>query len=78
MPMTDYLKTIIYVLKCLEEAITDEYVGSTTNYRARKHAHKSSCNNENSKDHNMKIYQFIRANGGWKNIYYDTIRRTPL
>jgi hypothetical protein len=63
MPITDYSKTIIYVIKCIDDTITEEYVGSTTNFRSRKSGHKSRC----SKDYNFKIYEFIRANGGWDN-----------
>jgi hypothetical protein len=63
MPITDYSKTVIYVIKCIDDTITEEYVGSTTNFRSRKSCHKSRC----SKDYNFKIYEFIRANGGWDN-----------
>jgi hypothetical protein len=67
MPATDYNKTVIYVIKCRDDNITEEYVGSTTNFRSRKNCHKSRCNNEKSKDYNFKIYEFIRANGNWDN-----------
>tara|TARA_R110000824_G_scaffold106295_2_gene251111 strand:- start:115 stop:519 length:405 start_codon:yes stop_codon:yes gene_type:complete len=43
-------------------------VGSTCNWRGRKSQHKSCCNNPNSKEYNYKIYQIIRANGGWDNF----------
>ena len=43
------------------------YVGSTMSYVNRKYSHKSDCNNENGKKYNLKIYQTIRANGGWEN-----------
>jgi hypothetical protein len=61
--MPDYSKTIIYVIKCKDENVEDEYVGSTTNFSRRKREHKNDCNNKNSKN-----YQFIRANGGWDNF----------
>jgi len=67
MPITDYSKTVIYVIKCKDDNITEEYIGSTTNFRSRKNHHKSCCNNENDKHHNYNIYQFIRANGGFEN-----------
>jgi len=67
MPATDYSKTVIYVIKCRDDNITEEYVGSTTNFRSRKWEHKSCCNNEKSKQYNDKKYQVIRANGGWEN-----------
>jgi vacuolar-type H+-ATPase subunit I/STV1 len=63
----DYSKTIIYVIKCKDDNITEEYVGSTTDFTKRKNTHKSDCNNVNDKDYNRKIYQFIRDNGSWGN-----------
>jgi len=62
---TDYSKTVIYVIKCKNDNITEEYIGSTTDFIKRKYNHKTACNNENNKDHNYKIYKFIRDNGGW-------------
>jgi hypothetical protein len=59
---TDYSKTIIYKIKCNDESVLDFYVGSTTNFSKRKNCHKGRC--ENSK---VKLYEMIRANGGWKN-----------
>ena len=64
---TDYSKTIIYKIVCNDLNITDTYVGHTTNFVRRKCQHKSSCTNEKSKCYNLKVYQTIRANGGWDN-----------
>ena len=63
----NYANAVIYKIVCNDLTITDCYVGSTTNFIKRKHHHKCSCNNENEKHHNLKIYQVIRANGGWDN-----------
>jgi hypothetical protein len=41
------------------------YIGSTTNFRGRKNDHKTCCINANTKHYNLKVYQFIRDNGGW-------------
>ena len=41
------------------------YVGSTANWDRRLNCHKSSCHNENTRQYNVKLYQTIRANGGW-------------
>jgi hypothetical protein len=43
------------------------YVGSTKAFANRKYQHKDNCDNENRKGYNLKIYQTIRANGGWDN-----------
>jgi hypothetical protein len=41
------------------------YIGSTRDFKQRKQKHKSDCNNVNSHNHNTKVYQMIRENGGW-------------
>ena len=63
----DYSNTIIYKITCNDPTVTDVYVGHTTNFVQRKHAHKNSCCNEKSSNHNCKLYQVIRNKGGWNN-----------
>jgi len=63
----DYSKTIIYKIVCDDPNVKDCYVGHTTDMTKRKWAHKSVCNNEKNKGHNLKIYKIIRENGGWDN-----------
>lgn len=63
----DYSKCVIYKLCCLDPNITDEYIGHTTSFVDRKKNHKKNCNNKNGKYYNLKVYQFIRENGGWEN-----------
>jgi hypothetical protein len=63
----DYSKTIIYKICCNDLLITDVYVGHTTEFIKRKYCHKNNCNNPNIKSYNLKVYQIIRANGGWDN-----------
>ena len=58
---------IFYTFICNDPNITDCYVGSTKAFRERKRRHKSNCNLETASSHNVKIYQTIRANGGWNN-----------
>lgn len=56
---------IIYLIKhktCDDKKV---YVGSTNNLKKRINEHKSSCNNEKCNDYNLKIYQYIRENGGF-------------
>jgi len=65
--MPNYSNSIIYKLCCKDLSIQDIYVGSTTNFRIRKCAHKNNCNNESGKKYNIPVYQFIRDNGGWEN-----------
>jgi hypothetical protein len=63
----DYSKTLIYKICCRDPTITDIYVGHTTNKTERKRLHRNKCNNQNFKDCNIYVYQFIRNNGGWDN-----------
>jgi len=63
----NYSNTIMYKIVCNDLNITDSYVGHTTNFKSRKIEHKYSCNKEDNKSYNCKVYQFIRANGGWDN-----------
>jgi hypothetical protein len=63
----DYSNTIIYKITCIDPNITDVYVGHTTNFVQRKHAHKQSCTNQNIANYKCKLYDVIRNNGGWEN-----------
>jgi len=63
----DYSNACIYKIVCKDTSITDCYVGSTVVFKSRTKQHKSSCNNENDKNHNMNVYEFIREHGGWDN-----------
>lgn len=66
--ISDYSNGLIYKLCCLDTDITDIYIGSTTNFKQRKSAHKNTCNNLNSRKYNRLVYKFIRENGGnWEN-----------
>ena len=75
MPKTeiDYSNTIIYKITCKNPAITDVYVGHTTNFVQRKHAHKQSCLNIKAPNHKCKLYEVIRNNGGWANWQMEII-----
>ena len=79
MPKTkiDYQKTIIYKIVCNDTIVKDLYVGHTTDFRRRKHNHKGCCMNINLKNYNLKIYTFIRDNGGWENWSMIEIEKYP-
>tara|TARA_R110001606_G_C15015113_1_gene608974 strand:+ start:68 stop:583 length:516 start_codon:yes stop_codon:yes gene_type:complete len=53
--------------KIFTEDCDDIYVGSTADFKSRKNDHKNRYYNENHRCYNLKIYQTIRANGGWSN-----------
>ena len=63
----DYTRTQIYRIVCNDLKMNELYIGSTIDFRNRQSTHKKSCNNENRRDYNYKIYQIIRLNGGWEN-----------
>ena len=73
----DYSKNVIYKIVCNDLNIKDCYVGHTINMTKRKCCHKSTCNNEKSKDHNLKIYKIIRENGGWENWDMVLVEKFP-
>jgi hypothetical protein len=80
MPKTpiDYSKTIIYKLVHNEDYDNANiYIGSTTDFIKRKWGHKTRYYNENSQFHNLKIYQYIRENGGWECFNMIEIEKYP-
>jgi hypothetical protein len=79
MPKTpiNYGNTIIYKIVCKDLNITDCYVGHTTDLVKRKNQHKGRCNNPNEKHYHVKVYQFIRNNGGWDNFDLILIEKYP-
>jgi len=72
----DYSKCCIYK----REHIDNEnliYVGHTTNFKQRKADHKLSCNNNNKKEFNRKLYQMIRENDGWEMFKMIELEKYP-
>ena len=69
----DYSNTIFYKIYCVNPEITDMYIGHTTNFVQRKHAHKQSCINMKCKNYNCKLYNYIREHGGWNNWIMEII-----
>jgi hypothetical protein len=67
MTESDKYNYTFYTFICNDPNITDCYVGLTKAFRQRKNNHKSNCNLQTCKAYNRKIYQTIRANGGWDN-----------
>ena len=58
-----------YVYKLYRVGLDEFYIGSTWDIEKRKLKHKYNCNNSNQEAYNFKVYQYIRANGGfdkWK------------
>ena len=64
---TDYSKSVIYKIEHIDKPEL-VYVGSTTDFTKRKCQHKTTCNNENTKNYNLKLYTMIRCNNGWESF----------
>jgi hypothetical protein len=62
-----------YVYKLYCDGVDSFYIGSTWDMKARKSEHKSICNNPKSKKYNRKVYQYIRANGGFDNWKFEIL-----
>ena len=75
LPM-DYSETIIYKIEHIDNDSL-VYVGYTTNWDKRKSAHKCRCNNEKYSNHNLKLYQMIRENGGWDMFRMIEVEKFP-
>ena len=65
-----YNNSIIYKIYCLDNNITDFYIGSSINLQPRMNRHKSYYDNGRK----LKLYECIRNNGGWENWTYDIIK----
>jgi len=63
--MVNYKKSVIYKLCSKDLNVKDFYIGASSCIRTRKATHKSACNREQGKKYNMKVYKFIRENGGF-------------
>ena len=74
--MSDYSKAVIYSLSCKDKNVLEFYIGSTHDEKEREINHKD-CNNKNREKYNYKVYQFIRANGGWENWIFKVIQEFP-
>ena len=64
---SNYQNGIQYKIVCKDPAITDCYNGSCVSLKDRKKNHKNQSLNPNCKNYNLKVYRFIRENGGWDN-----------
>ena len=62
--VANYSSTFFYKIHCKDAVITDLYVGHTTDFVKRRYQHERNCNNPS---YDLKVYNIIRANGGWDN-----------
>ncbi len=67
------MSRIGYVYKLCCDGINDFYIGSTFDMKGRKQKHKNFCNSPQCKQYNYKVYQYIRANGGFANWKFEIL-----
>ena len=66
--MVNYNQGKIYKLCCKDVNVKEFYIGSTCNeLKVRKYNHKITSTNSNDKSYNLKVYKYIRENGGFEN-----------
>ena len=66
----------IYIYKLIKkDAINDDmvYIGSTRDIKYRMRKHKARCYNINNNCYNLKVYKYIRDNGGWDEWKYEIV-----
>lgn len=61
----DYSKSVIYRIINRDPNITDQYIGSTSNFSRRKARHHYNSKTPTASEYNYKVYQNIRQMGGW-------------
>jgi hypothetical protein len=62
-----------YRIYSKNQNVTECYIGSTKDFNRRKATHKFNCNNINSPNYNMSIYQFMRSTGGFEEFEIEII-----
>ena len=68
-----------YFYKIVDNNNEDEfYIGCTNNFSSRKSKHKKNTYNKVSKKYWCRLYQYIRANGGWDNFTISVIHEMEL
>jgi len=67
MPVKAINNYTFYKIVCLDNSCDLCYVGSTANFNKRKNCHKNACTYD-TKKYDIKLYNTIRANGGWDNF----------
>jgi hypothetical protein len=76
--MTDFSKAVIYGLYCKDKNVLEIYIGSARDRNKREKNHKDKWNNENDIiKYNIKLYNYIRENGGWDNWIFKVIEEYP-
>jgi hypothetical protein len=73
----NYNQARIYKISCNLPTINQIYIGSTADYESRCIKHRHDCHNVNHPNYGYKVYNYIRANGGFGNFTIDVIEHYP-
>jgi len=66
----------IYKYYCLDEKITDFYIGSTTDFNRRRIEHRANVKCEKiTRKNKLKVYEFIKSNGGKNNWAFEILNK---
>ena len=65
--MPSYPNACIYKICCKDPEIQDIYLGGSANMKNTIEEHKHQFNYRGAKNHNLRVYTFIRENGGLSN-----------
>jgi len=69
------MKYFIYCIKFNNDIV---YIGSTNNFSQRKHKHKKNTTNKRGKLYWLKLYLFIRENGGINNFIFEILENGEI
>jgi hypothetical protein len=69
------MKYFIYSINFNNEIL---YIGSTNNFSQRKHKHKKNTTNKRGKLYWLKLYLFIRENGGINNFIFEILENGEI
>lgn len=76
--MPNFTNSVIYKIHSTNpDTAPKVYIGSTTHFRRRKCAHKTSCINESDRCYNYPVYRYIRDHGGWNEWFVTQVKEYP-
>lgn len=61
----DFSKAVIYKIVNRNPDITDQYIGSSSNFIRRRCRHKYNSKTPTASEYNYRLYKHIRQMGGW-------------
>jgi putative AlgH/UPF0301 family transcriptional regulator len=66
MEKRDYSQSVIYFIRHKTNNTLPFYIGGAYDFNNRVSNHSSKSKNIKDRDYNLKVYKFIRQNGGWE------------